>query len=174
MYPIGSNFFTLFTSLCLSFCLKVYLLKGFLKWKFNLDWLDKAKDIKKIKNDSALLISYKSQSILIELDNNRTRATLKINRQRKFEFIVKLWTKDFFVITAPVTPIAKYAVKSLLTTVRQVVPSFVFNLASNAVPNSSTFQILAKDERFLRILEKTKRSFDNQYTRFTQKEGDNL
>src|SRR5215208_6723243 len=66
----------------------------FLKRKFNLDWLDKAKDIKKIGN--ALLISYKSNSILIELDDNRTKATLKINRQQQnFEFIVKLWTKDF-------------------------------------------------------------------------------
>jgi hypothetical protein len=141
---------------------------NFLKRKFNLNWLDEAKEIKKIKNDKGLLISYKSNSIHIELDDNKTKAILKINRQKKFEFVVNLWTTDSFVISAPVVPIKEYAANSLLLTVRQLIPSFIFNLVSNAVPASSAFQTLSKDEKFLQILEETKQRFDNQYQRLMQ------
>ena len=143
-------------------------LRNFLKRRFKLDWLNKAKDIKKIENDTALLISYKSDSILIKLDDNKTKATLKINREKKFEFIVNFWTKDFFIITAPVTPISEYAQNILLLTVRQRIPSFIFNLASDAVPTSSEFQSLSRDEKFLQILETTKKRFDKQYEKFVE------
>jgi hypothetical protein len=85
---------------------------------------------------------------------------LKINRQNKYEFIVKAYRHDWFSIEAPVMPIEEYAAHSLLLSTQQRVPGLIFNLASNAVSDSSDFQILSKDERFTQSLEKTKMKFN--------------
>ena len=132
----------------------------FLKRKFNLDWIDHA-EIEKIENDNKLRISYKANSILIILDDKKTKAILKIkNREIKYEFIVKAYKHSWFSIEAPVRPIEESAVHSLLLNTQQRVPGFIFDLASNAVSGSSNFQILSQDERFIQSLEKTKIMFN--------------
>jgi hypothetical protein len=60
----------------------------------------------KIENDNTLRISYKANSILIKLNETRTKATLIIRGEEKCEFTVKEYSrdsKDYFLIEAPTT-----------------------------------------------------------------------
>jgi hypothetical protein len=140
----------------------------FLKRKFNLDWIDNAK-IEKIENGNSLIISHKANSILITLNDKKTKAILKINRENKYEFIVKEYHHNWFRVEAPVIPIEEYAVHSLLLSTQQRVPGLIFNLASNAVSGSSSFQILSQDERFIQSLEKTKMKFNVKSNEFLKR-----
>jgi hypothetical protein len=134
-------------------------LREFLKRTFNLDWVHRA-GIEKIENDNSLRISYKANSILITLNDTRTKAILKINRKNKYEFIVKAYHHEWYSIEAPVMPIEEYVTHSLLLGTQQRVPALIFNLASNAVSGSSYFQILSQDEQFIQSLEKTNTKFN--------------
>jgi hypothetical protein len=134
-------------------------LREFLKRTFDLDWVHRA-GIEKIENDNSLRISYKANSILITLNDTRTKAILKINRKNKYEFIVKAYSPNWYSIEAPVMPIEEYAIHSLLLGTQQRVPALIFNLASNAVSGSSYFQILSQDEQFIQSLEKTNTKFN--------------
>jgi hypothetical protein len=134
-------------------------LREFLKRTFNLEWILRA-EIEKIENNNSLRISYKANSILITLNNARTKAILKINRENKYKFIVKAYSPNWFSIEAPVMPIEEHAAHSLLLSTQQRVLGLIFNLASNAVSGSSYFQILSQDEQFVRSLEKTNTKFN--------------
>lgn len=144
-------------------------LREFLKRKFNLDWVHRA-TIEKIENDNSLRISYEPNSIVITLNDKRTKAILKINRKNEYEFIVKAYSPNWFSIEAPVTPIEEYAAYSLLLGTQQRVPSLIFNLASNAVSGSSYFQILSQDEQFTQSLEKTNMKFNVKSNEFLKRQ----
>jgi hypothetical protein len=50
----------------------------------------------------------------------------------------------------------------------QRVPTFIFDLISNAKAGSQDFRILSKDEKFMQTLKETKMNFDKQYEMIEQ------
>ena len=138
-------------------------LREFLKQKFNLNWLDYA-HFEKIENENSLIALYRSNSVLISVDNKRGVAALKINRQKKYEFMIKQYSDDWYSIEASdITMAEQTAALSILLGTQQRVPSFIFNLASKVVVDSRAAKILSEDKKFMESLHKTKVKFDNQY-----------
>jgi hypothetical protein len=143
-------------------------LREFLKREFKLSWVDLA-DFEKIENDRTLRISYKVNSVLIKLNNTRTKAILRIRREEKYEFIVRVYSDDYFLIEAPSrTTVAEQAADFLLGFTQSRVPSFIFNLTLSVVPGFDDFRILSQDRTFMETLEKTKLKFISQYEMFAK------
>ena len=138
-------------------------LLGFLKHKFNFNWLDHA-DIDKIGNDGdTIRISHRANAISIRLDHTKTKAILKIRGEEKYEFIVQVPSAGHFIVAAPGEPIEEINARFLSSSILQRIPSFIFDLISNILAGSSDFHILSRDKRFMQKLKETKTKFDNQY-----------
>jgi hypothetical protein len=67
----------------------------------------------------------------------------------------------------PVMPLEENAAIFLLG-MPQRVPTFIFDLISNAKAGSQDFHILSKDEKFMQTLKETKMNFDKQYEMIEQ------
>lgn len=63
----------------------------------------------------------------------------------------------------PSMSIEEFASDALFLSISKRVSTLVFDLVSNAKAGSPDFDILSKDEKFMRILRKTKTEFINQY-----------
>jgi hypothetical protein len=141
-------------------------LREFLKQKFDLKWLDKA-NFEKINDDNTLRISYGSNSLLITLNNTRTKAFVEIKGEKKengYEFIVESGPNGYLNIMALDKPIEESEAEFLQAVLQQRVPTLIFNLAVN-VTSESDFLVLSKDEKFMQILKETKGKFDKQYAK---------
>jgi hypothetical protein len=141
----------------------------FLKQRFNLDWVDKAKVI--LEKENALRITYGFKSILIRLYNSNTKAVLTVKKKRKIlQFVVELFPNDYLVRTKSL--IREKSLESVLSAViAQKVPIFIFSLASNAPASSEDFRTLSKDKNFMKILECTRNNFDRQHELFLKEQN---
>jgi hypothetical protein len=142
----------------------------FLKRKFNLVWLDKAKVIS--ENDNTLRIAYGSNSILIELHNSNTMAVLTVSRKRKSrQFIVEAFpdsnlVRDKFVMSR------EDSLEFVLSSIpAHFVTTFIFSLASNVLASSEDFRTLSKDKNFMKLLERTKNNFDRRHELFLKEQN---
>ena len=81
-----------------------------------------------------------------------------------------LWNKNETNSTkaVPVMSLEKFAADSLFLSMPQRVPTFIFDLISNAKAGSPDFYILSRDERFMQTLKETKTNFDKQYEMIEQ------
>lgn len=140
-------------------------LREFLKQKFGLKWLDKA-NVGKI-NENILKVSYRSNSVLITLNNTRTKAFVEIKGERKekgYEFIVTPGPCGSLNIVALDKPIEEFEAKSLDTSIKQRVPALIFDLAVNTITESD-LSVLSKDGKFMQMLKETKGKFDKHYSK---------
>jgi hypothetical protein len=143
------------------------LLREFLKRKFNLSWVDHA-EFEKIDNCKTLRISHKAKSVLIKLNDGKTKAILKIKGEQKYEFAVRVHSEDCFVVEAPTDiTIEEQTANFLLGTIESRIHTLVFNLISSVVAGFDDFRILSGDKIFMKTLEKTKVKFDEQYKLMT-------
>lgn len=134
----------------------------FLKREFKLGWVDLA-DFEKIESGRTLRISYKANSVLIKLNNARTKAILRIRKEEKYEFIVKAYSDDYLLIEAPSKiTVAEQTADFLLGFTKSRVPSFIINLTLSVVAGFDDFRILSMDKTFMKTLEKTKMKLINQ------------
>jgi hypothetical protein len=139
-------------------------LREFLKRKFDLKWLDKA-DFEKLNNDTTLRVSYRSNSVLITLDNTRTKAFVEIKGEKKekgYEFQVKPGPNGSLNIVALDKPIQEYEARLLQAAIQQRVPTLIFDLTVNTTYESD-LSVISKDEKFMQLLKETKGKFDEQY-----------
>jgi hypothetical protein len=139
-------------------------LTEFLEQRFHLKWLNRAV-FKKISNDNTLRIFYKSNSVLITLNDTRTKAVMEIkgeNKQKGYEFIVESLPNGSLNIVALDKPIQEYQAKLLQASIEQRVPSLIFDLTINAL-SELDYSVLWKDEKFMQTLKETKVKFDKQY-----------
>lgn len=145
----------------------------FMKKEFNLKWIDHA-TFEKIENDNVLRVAHKSNSIIIRLNDTKSKASLTTKGKVKYEFMVKEFgktyenSKGYFGIEIPIMTVKEWAANFLITYVRSRVPSFMFNLMQSITVGSDDFRSLSKDERFLDILEKIKTDFNIRYERLTK------
>jgi hypothetical protein len=138
-------------------------LREFLEQRFHLKWLNRA-DFEKVSNDNTLRISYRSNSVLIMLNDTRTKAIVEIkgeNKQKGYEFIVESLPNGLNIVALD-KPIQEYEAQFLRTGIQQRVPSLIFDLTVHAI-SESDFSVLSKDEKFMQTLKETKIKFDNQY-----------
>jgi hypothetical protein len=141
----------------------------FLKRRFNLDWLDKANVV--LENDTALRISYGSNSILIRLYNSNTKAVLTVSKKRrKRQFVVEVFPDDYIVRNKSVMTREESLEFFLSATVTHLVPTFIFRLASNVAASSEDFRTLCKDKNFMKLLESTRNNFDIQHELFLKEQ----
>jgi hypothetical protein len=147
------------------------LLLTFLKNKFKLAWLGKAKDIQKIENDDVLRIAYNSNSISVRLKDSNTKATLIVNEKRRnHKFIIEVPNYEL-VTNEPIMTREESFDFVLSAVISQLIPAFVFSLASNVPVSSGDFRILSKDKNFMKLLESTKIKFDERYELFGEKQN---
>lgn len=136
----------------------------FLKRRFNLDWLDKARVV--LEND-ALKIAYGSDSILITLHNSNTKAVLTVSKKRKnHQFIVEVFPDDYLVGKKSVMTREESLEFFLSALITHLVPTFIFSLASNVPVSSEDFRTLCKDKNFMKLLESTRNNLDKQHELF--------
>ena len=139
-------------------------LAEFLKQKFDLKWLDKA-NFEKINDDNTLRISYWSNSVLITLNNTRTKAFVEIKgekKQKEYEFIVESGPHGSLNIMALGKPITEFQAEFLQTAIQQHIHTLIFDLTVNEISDSD-LSVLSKDEKFMQRLKDTKVKFDEQY-----------
>jgi hypothetical protein len=111
-----------------------------------------------------LRISHKAKSVLIKLNDGKTKAILKIKGEQKYEFAVKVDSEDCFVVEAPADiTIEEQTANFLLGTIESRVHTLVFNLISSLVAGFDDFRILSGDKTFMKTLEKTRVKFNEQY-----------
>jgi hypothetical protein len=121
------------------------------------------------KDNRTIRISYKTNSVLIKLNNSSTKAILKIKKEEKYEFIVRTHSDDYFLIEAPSKiTVAEQTADFLLGFTQSRVPLFIFNLTLSVVAGFDDFQILSQDKTFMETLEKTKMKFINQCEMLTK------
>ena len=135
----------------------------FLKRKFNLNWIDDVESSKISKDGDTLRIGHKSNVISITLDNVNSKATLKIGREIKYDFIIEHPPEGYLVLLAPLEPIEEINAVYLDSGIKRRVTSFILNLLSNVLADTSDFYILSQDRRFLQIAKNTIKKLNSQY-----------
>jgi hypothetical protein len=140
---------------------ETYGLRHFLKQELDISWADQAK-IEKRHDDKALTMSNNSNTISITLHDTKTKATLKVNGHKRYEFEVEAGPNGLLSIGAPTKSVQEFVASSLLIGITQRIPALVFNLISDLQRGSSNFHILSQDRHFMRTLKKTKTRFDKQ------------
>ena len=120
-----------------------------------------------LENDNALRIAYGSNSILIRLHNSNTKAVLTVSRKRKSrQFVVEVFQDDYLVRSKSAMTREESLEFVLSAVIANLVPTFIFRLASD-VPNSTEdFRILSNDKNFMKLLERTRNNFDRRTESF--------
>ena len=78
------------------------------------------------------------------------------------------YTPDFLMISLPpARSVKESAAHDLIGRTQQYVPSFVFDLASKAIPGFPELEILLHDKKFMQSLQKIKVKFDSKYETLT-------
>ena len=141
---------------------QIKALINFLKRKFNLVWLDKAKII--LENDNAMRIAHGSDSILIELHNSNTMAVFTVNRKRKRrQFIVDAFPDSNLARDESMTSQEDSLELVLSAAIAHYLPIFIFSLASSVPASSEDFRALSKDKNFMKLLGHTRNNFDRRH-----------
>jgi hypothetical protein len=112
-----------------------------------------------------LRISYRSKSVLITLNNTKTKAVVEIKEEKKekgYDFIVEKGPGGILSIMALDKPIEEHEAQLLQAAIQQRVSTLIFDLTVNTI-SESDLSVLSKDEKFMRILKQTKVTFDEQY-----------
>jgi hypothetical protein len=138
-------------------------LREFLEIMFGLKWLNKG-DFKKINNDNTLRISYRSNSVMITLNNSKTKAVVEIKGEKKnkgYEFVVESLPNGSNIMALD-KPVEELEAVSLQAAIQKRIPSLIFNLTTNTI-SESDLSVLSGDEKFMRILKETKGNFDERY-----------
>jgi hypothetical protein len=65
----------------------------FLKGEFDLNWLDNRAEVTKYGNDTTVKISKDSKSVIIKLNEKRNEASMTVNRDEVYKFLVCLDSK---------------------------------------------------------------------------------
>ena len=139
------------------------VLRQFLKREFNLKWMDSA-EFEKIGKGNKLRISYKNDSVLIELNYTKTEAHLTINGKVIHGFTVEArGEKNPHLIICFDRPISEQAANFLTVYTQSRVSSFVCNLILSTTSGSDDFRILSQDEIFMNTLQKTMKKINGQY-----------
>ena len=149
------------------------MLRTFLKQKFQWAWVELAKVR---KAEDAISLSDGENSALISLNRGRTKAILTLRGKNKYEFIVRdgdsdepIIYVDEFLIGNKYIPLS---VKEMDLKIFQFYcQTRAFDLIHSIISifigrSSALVDILAKDERFVQALEKTKEHFNNMYKLF--------
>jgi hypothetical protein len=137
----------------------------FLKRVFRLDWSENVK-IRKIEHGNAIKLSYNQYSLLIKLDDRKTRATLTINGGYLDELAVEKLTSGKLALKVTDQNATEFAEQTFSNGIKSFhVPTLAFDVVSTAIPDLSDYKILSQDTKFMQLVEETKRIFDNNYNK---------
>jgi len=143
--------------------LKDSRLAEFLKSRFNLNWLDHAK-ITKFESNNTLKISYQGQSVIIELTQNKTKASLKINRDAKINLNVSLLRDNddepyVFDICVPHQSTLESQFGHLQIKIKQLVSQLVFGLLSYPIIENDS-KVISQDKKLIQLVKQVRRDFN--------------
>jgi hypothetical protein len=141
-------------------------LRRFLKSKFNLDWLDKAR-FGKTEDNNGIVISYANEQMLITIDKRRSKATLKSRARKEYELefnVRELTNNQHSIEEISTTTLQEFYMRLFLMSYIANTPKFVASLIADYNPNwlFPVMEILGQDERFVQALRKTKEQFDKR------------
>jgi DNA-binding MarR family transcriptional regulator len=143
----------------------VQTFRNFLKNKFNVEWADHA-NFKFMNNYNTLKIQYKSNSVLVVLNDEKKYAILKVNGRVVQRFTVYHGHGGLFHVNMPSIPIEEQAVTNLKLSMQKNVNSFIVNMLSWAVDGSDDLIALRQDKRFNRLLIAARNEITNQFSKF--------
>jgi hypothetical protein len=135
----------------------------FLKQVFGLDWSENVK-IRKIEHGNAIKLSYNQYSLLIKLDDTKTRATLTINGGYLYELAVEKLTSGKLALKVTDQDATEFAEQFFSNSIKSFhVPTLAFDVVSTAMPDPSDYKILSQDTKFMQLAEEVKKKFDYYY-----------
>jgi len=86
-----------------------------------------------------------------------------------YEFVVNCLDDNWLQVCAPGDTIKETYVKFFEIMVNSLVPNLIFTLALEALPDLGIgFEVLAQDNKFMKLLEKIKGQFDERYQLLTE------
>jgi hypothetical protein len=151
------------------------LIVPYLNNQFNLNLTEKI-HIEKIDVNETIKISDKTRSVFITLNGKKDTAILTTDEGKRYELGVKLDNKNILSIRltshreTALSGLALHINYNLLTLVFSIILKMtekdLLGLDTRLTTNS--FNILSKDRKFVSLLERTKKLFEERYQEFIQ------
>jgi hypothetical protein len=151
------------------------LIVPYLNNQFNLNLTEKIR-IEKDKGSETIKISDKNRSVLIRLNEKKDTAVLTTDEGRKYELRVVLDNKN--ILSIPLGSHREAALSGLALHINYNLLTLVFSInltmtekdwfGVGAKTKTNSFNILSKDRKFVSLLERTKKLFDERYQEFIQ------
>jgi hypothetical protein len=132
-------------------------LLGFLKNEFNFDWVDKA-EVVKYKDGNTIRISYRSNSLLIKLNNKKNKASMTFRNKEIYEFD---FSPEGEILYRTNQTIEEFRVDFFAGRVKSLAADLILSLALRAVTESD-IETLSKDSRYVGLLEGIKKNLDEK------------
>jgi hypothetical protein len=144
---------------------KFILLKEHLLQEYHLDWL-KESYVSKFEDDNTLKFSHRSNSVIVKLNEDKSKATLAINRQIAQELNVSLLhakgnRTSVHTIYLPKMSNEEFAAMFLRGILKNRVSELVFAVTSAPFTENSKV-LLAKDNKFINLVKRTRNEFNKR------------
>ena len=92
---------------------------------------------------------HKANTILIKLEDSQRKAILRIRGKEKYEFIIKPYRNNTFLVEAQTTIThEENAANWLFSGIQNIVPFFIINLTSSVVAGSKDFSAFVTRQNF--------------------------
>ena len=130
----------------------------FLRYEFNIYWLDSSAEVEKYGNNSTVRISKRNNRMLIMLNERKTEATMTMNGKELYKFTV---SPGLEVLYRGQT-IQDSSIFFFLKRVEMLAADLVIALALCATIESDT-KVLSQDEKFMRVLKESEMKLHNRY-----------
>jgi hypothetical protein len=151
----------------------------YLNDKFNLNLTEKIR-VEKIDVNETIKISDKTKSVFITLDEKKDAAILSTEDGKKYDLGVELDNKNNLSIR--LTTYRELALRELAHHINYNLLTLMFSinlsitekdlledlLEARDETKTNSFNILSKDRKFVSLLERTKKVFDERYQKFIQ------
>jgi hypothetical protein len=131
----------------------------FLKNEFNFDWVDKAEVTKYGDRNNTIRISHRSNSVLIKLNDKRTKANMTFRNKEICEFD---FSPGLEILYRTNQTTQELHVDFFSGRVKTLAADLILSLALRAVTESD-IETLSKDSRYVGLLEQIKKNLDEKY-----------
>jgi hypothetical protein len=130
----------------------------FLKNEFNFDWVDKAEVTKYGDGNNTIRISHRSNSLLIKLNDKKTKASMTVRNKEICEFD---FSPELEILYRTNQTMEEFRVDFFADRVKTLAADLILSLASRAVTESD-IETLSKDSRYVGLLEQIKKNLDEK------------